>query len=48
MPDEHHELMQHYLREENLPEAVLPACSLNKVLKGQQELAQAGADVVNN
>ena len=38
MSTEHHELMQQHLREENLPEAVLPACSINKVLKGQKAL----------
>src|SRR6516164_9393068 len=38
MPADHEELMQHHLREENLPEAVMPACPINKVLKGQKAL----------
>src|SRR3989454_3829657 len=32
------DLMQQHLREENLPEAVMPACPINKVLKGQKAL----------
>src|SRR6266536_728454 len=32
------DLMQQHLREENLPEAVLPACPINKILKGQKAL----------
>ena len=31
-------LMQQHLRDENLPEAVMPACPINKVLKGQKAL----------
>jgi glucose 1-dehydrogenase len=38
MPTEHRELMQQHLRDENLPEAVMPACPINKVLKGQKAL----------
>ena len=30
--------MQQHLREENLPAAVMPACPINKVLKGQKAL----------
>lgn len=33
-----HQLMQDHLREENLPEAVMPSCPINKVLKGQKAL----------
>ncbi len=32
------ELMRRHLRDENLPEAVMPACPINKVLKGQKAL----------
>src|SRR4051812_6324761 len=32
------DLMQQHLREENLPEAVMPAPRVNKVLKGQKAL----------
>jgi glucose 1-dehydrogenase len=32
------DLMQQHLRDENLPEAVMPACPVNKVLKGQKAL----------
>jgi glucose 1-dehydrogenase len=38
MTTEHRELMQQHLRDENLPEAVMPACPINKVLKGQKAL----------
>src|SRR5216117_3703507 len=38
MPSEHEELMQQHLRDENLPEAVMPAIPINKVLKGQKAL----------
>src|SRR2546428_5944893 len=38
MPTEHEDLMQQHLRDENLPEAVMPACSVNRVLKGQKAL----------
>src|ERR1044071_9779576 len=38
MPTEHVELMQKHLRDENLPEAVMPAMPINKVLKGQKAL----------
>ncbi len=38
MPPEQEELMQQHLRDENLPEAVLPAPPINKVLKGQKAL----------
>src|ERR1041384_4913823 len=38
MPSEHEELMQQHLRNENLPEAVMPAMPINKVLKGQKAL----------
>jgi len=30
--------MRQHLRDENLPEAVMPACSINKVLRGQKAL----------
>ena len=32
------ELMRQHLRGENLPEAVMPACAINQVLKGQKAL----------
>ena len=38
MTSEHEELMQQHLRDENLPEAVMPAMPVNKVLKGQRAL----------
>src|SRR5262245_55485319 len=38
MPTEHRDLMQQHLRNENLPEPVMPACPINKVLKGQKAL----------
>src|SRR5881628_315161 len=38
MSSEHEELMQQHLRDENLPEAVMPAVPVNKVLKGQKAL----------
>src|SRR5262245_54164934 len=38
MPVEHEDLMQQHLRDENLPEAVMPFCPINKVLKGQKAL----------
>ena len=38
MSPAHEDLMQHHLRDENLPEAMMPACSINKVLKGQKTL----------
>src|SRR5438046_10708110 len=38
MSSEHEELMQQHLRDENLPEAVMPAMPFNKVLKGQKAL----------
>src|SRR6266700_2189044 len=38
MPSEHEELMQQHLRDENLPEAVMPAMLINRVLKGQKAL----------
>lgn len=38
MPTEHEALMQQHLREENLPEAVMPAIPMSKVLKGQKAL----------
>src|ERR1700747_2752569 len=47
MPSEHEELMQQHLREENLPEAVMPAMPINRVLKGQKALvtgANSGID----
>ena len=31
-------LMQQHLRDEHLPEAVMPACTINRVLKGQKAL----------
>jgi len=38
MPAEHEELMQQHLKEENLPEAVMPAMPVSRVLKGQKAL----------
>ena len=38
LPAEHHELMQQHLRDENLPEAVMPAVPHTKILKGQKAL----------
>ena len=38
MSTEHEDLMQQHLRDENLPEAVMPFCPINKVLKGQKAL----------
>src|SRR6266542_4292666 len=38
MSSEHEELMQQHLRDENLPEAVMPAMPVNRVLKGQKAL----------
>src|SRR6516162_9488706 len=38
IPGEHEELMQQHLRDENLPEAVMPAIPITKVLKGQKAL----------
>jgi len=34
----HEALMQQHLRDENLPAAVMPACPINKVLKGQKAI----------
>ncbi len=38
LPSEHAELMQQHLRDENLPEAVMPTYRVNQVLKGQKAL----------
>jgi len=38
MPSEHEELMQQHLREENLPQAVMPTMRATPVLKGQKAL----------
>jgi glucose 1-dehydrogenase len=38
MSAQEEDLMQQHLRDENLPEAVMPACPINKVLKGQKAL----------
>src|SRR5215831_12206275 len=38
MSSEHEELMQQHLRDENLPEAVMPVTPINKGLKGQKAL----------
>jgi glucose 1-dehydrogenase len=38
MTVEHEELMQQHLREEHLPEAVMPAISIGRVLRGQKAL----------
>jgi len=38
MSPQEEDLMQQHLRDENLPEAVMPACPINKVLKGQKAL----------
>src|SRR5213079_886158 len=34
----HEDLMLQHLRDEHLPEAVMPACPINKVLRGQKAL----------
>src|SRR5436189_6428330 len=34
----HEDLMRQHLRDENLPEAVMPACPIKKVLRGQKAL----------
>src|SRR5438093_3424631 len=34
----HEDLMRQHLREEHLPAAVMPACPINKVLRGQKAL----------
>src|SRR5436189_142777 len=34
----HEDLMRQHLRDENLPEAVMPSCPINKVLRGQKAL----------
>ena len=34
----HEQLMRQHLREENLPQAVIPSCPINKILKGQKAL----------
>ena len=38
LPPAHEELMQQHLRDEHLPEAVMPVVPINKVLKGQKAL----------
>src|SRR6266498_4981933 len=38
MPSDHEALMQQHLRDENLPEAVMPAMRTTKVLRGQKAL----------
>ena len=38
MSPQEEDLMQQHLRDENLPEDVMPACPINKVLKGQKAL----------
>src|SRR6266705_755598 len=38
MSPQEEDLMQQHLRDENLPEAVMPTCPINKVLKGQKAL----------
>src|SRR6266581_4335714 len=38
MSPSHEDLMRQHLREENLPEAVMPASPINRVLKGQKAL----------
>jgi len=34
----HEQLMRQHLQEENLPQAVIPSCPINKILKGQKAL----------
>ena len=34
----HEQLMRQHLQEENLPQAVVPSCPVNKFLKGQKAL----------
>src|SRR5438034_2943970 len=34
----HEDLMRQHLRDENLPEAVMPACPIKRVLRGQKAL----------
>jgi len=41
MSSAHEDLMQHHLRDESLPETMMSACSINKVLKGQKGLSPA-------
>src|SRR5438093_13215453 len=38
MSTQEEDLMQQHLRDENLPEAVMLACPINRVLKGQKAL----------
>ena len=38
MSPAYEDMMQHHLRDENLPEAMMPVCSINKALKGQKTL----------
>jgi glucose 1-dehydrogenase len=38
MSPQEEDLMQQHLRDENLPEAVMPACPIDKVLQGQKAL----------
>ena len=38
IPPPHEQLMRQHLREENLPQAVMPACPINRVLTGQKAL----------
>jgi len=45
---EHEELMQQHLRDENLPEAVMPAVPVNKVLKGQKALVTGANSGIGN
>src|ERR1041385_3946583 len=35
---DHEQLMNDHTREENLPDVVMPACSINRVLRGQKAL----------
>src|SRR5207247_10851531 len=48
MPSKHEELMQQHLRDENLPEAVMPAMPVNKVLKGQKALVPGAKSGIGN
>src|ERR1043165_6758264 len=38
MSSDHEQLMNEHTREANLPGVVMPACSINKVLRGQKAL----------
>ena len=43
MSPAHEDLMQQHLRNESLPEAVMPACPTNKPRKGQKAVVTGGS-----